>query len=44
MTLQAIAERAPTTEQELLSIAGIGRVKLDRYGEAVLGLCRAASP
>lgn len=44
VTLQAIAERAPTTEQELLSIAGIGRVKLDRYGEAVLGLCRAASP
>ncbi|NRQ37177.1 ATP-dependent DNA helicase UvrD2 [Nonomuraea sp. NN258] len=41
VTLQAIAERAPTTEQDLLSIAGIGRVKLDKYGEAVLGLCRA---
>ncbi|MFC4012188.1 ATP-dependent DNA helicase UvrD2 [Nonomuraea purpurea] len=40
VTLQAIAERAPTTEQELLSIAGIGRVKMDRYGEAVLALCR----
>ncbi|MFI9594040.1 ATP-dependent DNA helicase UvrD2 [Nonomuraea sp. NPDC052265] len=40
VTLQAIAERAPATEQELLSIAGIGRVKVDRYGEAVLGLCR----
>ncbi|MFC4122443.1 ATP-dependent DNA helicase UvrD2 [Nonomuraea zeae] len=40
VTLQAIAERAPGTEQELLSIAGIGRVKMDRYGEAVLSLCR----
>ncbi|MFB9206049.1 ATP-dependent DNA helicase UvrD2 [Nonomuraea spiralis] len=40
VTLQAIAERAPATEQELLSIAGIGRVKVDRYGEAVLALCR----
>ncbi|HEX4816496.1 MAG TPA: ATP-dependent DNA helicase UvrD2 [Nonomuraea sp.] len=40
VTLQAIAERAPATEQELLSIAGIGRVKIDRYGEAVLSLCR----
>ncbi|MFG3438944.1 ATP-dependent DNA helicase UvrD2 [Nonomuraea sp. NPDC047897] len=42
VTLQAIAERVPTSEQELLSIAGIGRVKLDRYGEAVLALCRSA--
>ncbi|MFI6788480.1 ATP-dependent DNA helicase UvrD2 [Nonomuraea sp. NPDC050383] len=43
VTLQAIAERAPRTEQELLSIAGVGRVKLDRYGDAVLSLCRGAS-
>ncbi|MEV0623844.1 ATP-dependent DNA helicase UvrD2 [Nonomuraea sp. NPDC050404] len=41
VTLQAIAERAPVTEQELSSIAGVGKVKIDRYGEAVLGLCRA---
>ncbi|MBO3750906.1 ATP-dependent DNA helicase UvrD2 [Streptosporangiaceae bacterium NEAU-GS5] len=40
VTLQAIAERVPATEEDLLSIAGIGRVKLDRYGEAVLDLCR----
>ncbi|MGP3931631.1 ATP-dependent DNA helicase UvrD2 [Nonomuraea sp. KM88] len=40
VTLQAIAERAPETEQQLLSIAGIGKVKFDRYGEAVLALCR----
>ncbi|GAA2897257.1 ATP-dependent DNA helicase UvrD2 [Streptosporangium fragile] len=43
VTLQAIAERAPVSEQDLLAIAGIGRVKLDRYGEAVLGLCRTAA-
>ncbi|WP_327093075.1 ATP-dependent DNA helicase UvrD2 [Nonomuraea sp. NBC_01738] len=40
VTLQAIAERVPTTEQALLSIAGIGKVKLDKYGEAVLEICR----
>ncbi|SEH03565.1 DNA helicase-2 / ATP-dependent DNA helicase PcrA [Nonomuraea solani] len=40
VTLQAIAERAPVTEQELRTIAGIGKVKIDRYGEAVLDLCR----
>ncbi|MBB6344842.1 DNA helicase-2/ATP-dependent DNA helicase PcrA [Nonomuraea muscovyensis] len=44
VTLQAIAERVPRSEQELLSIAGIGRVKVDRYGEAVLSLCRSAAP
>lgn len=43
VTLQAIAERAPASEQDLLAIAGIGRVKLDRYGEAVLDLCRTAA-
>nr|BFE83333.1 hypothetical protein GCM10020093_059340 [Planobispora longispora] len=42
VTLQAIAERVPTSEQDLLAIAGVGRVKLERYGDAVLGLCRAA--
>ncbi|GAA5083286.1 DNA helicase-2/ATP-dependent DNA helicase PcrA [Thermocatellispora tengchongensis] len=41
VTLQAIAERAPTAEADLLAIPGIGRVKLDRYGDAVLALCRA---
>ncbi len=40
VTLQAMAERVPTSEEALLSIAGIGRVKLERYGEAVLEICR----
>ncbi|GAA3129959.1 ATP-dependent DNA helicase UvrD2 [Planomonospora alba] len=43
VTLQAIAERAPVSEQDLMAITGIGRVKLERYGEAVLALCRAAT-
>ncbi|WP_326825521.1 ATP-dependent DNA helicase UvrD2 [Streptosporangium sp. NBC_01639] len=43
VTLQAIAERAPVAEQDLLAITGIGRVKLERYGEAVFALCRAAA-
>ncbi|WP_436839403.1 ATP-dependent DNA helicase UvrD2 [Microbispora hainanensis] len=42
VTLQAIAERAPASEEDLLAIAGIGRVKLERYGDAVLELCRGA--
>ncbi|MFO7249317.1 MAG: ATP-dependent DNA helicase UvrD2 [Actinomycetes bacterium] len=40
VTLQSIAERVPTTEQELLAIPGIGKVKVDRYGAAVLAICR----
>lgn len=40
VTLQALAERVPTSEDDLLAIAGIGRVKLERYGEAVLNICR----
>ena len=39
-TLQAIAERAPSSEAELAGIPGVGAVKLDRYGADVLALCR----
>ncbi len=38
-TLIAIAEAVPTTDQALLAIPGVGKVKLDRYGAAVLELC-----
>ena len=41
-TLLAIAEAAPTTIAELVKLPGIGQVKLDRYGAAVLELCAAA--
>lgn len=37
-TLQAIAEAAPTTRTELLRLPGIGKVKVDRYGEQVLAV------
>ena len=37
-TLQLIAEHKPRSADALLRINGIGRSKLDRYGDAVLGL------
>ncbi len=37
-TLQLIAEHKPRSAQDLLRINGIGRTKLDRYGDAVLAL------
>ncbi|TDB85470.1 ATP-dependent DNA helicase UvrD2 [Actinomadura sp. KC216] len=38
-TLQAIAEHSPESMEDLARIPGIGKVKLDRYGDAVLTLC-----
>jgi DNA helicase II / ATP-dependent DNA helicase PcrA len=43
-TLQAIAERVPGSAAELSAIPGVGAVKLDRYGSAVLALCRGETP
>ena len=40
-TLQAIAAARPATRGELAGIPGVGAVKLDRYGAAVLELCAA---
>lgn len=37
-TLQAIAERGPESLEDLAQIPGVGKTKLDRYGEAVLAL------
>nr|WP_245563557.1 ATP-dependent DNA helicase UvrD2 [Longispora albida] len=42
-TLVAIAEQLPTTESELVGIAGIGPRKLGLYGEAVLALVAGKS-
>lgn len=39
-TLIALAERLPTDEQSLLAISGIGRVKVDRYGDDLLEILR----
>ncbi|MFA1540752.1 ATP-dependent DNA helicase UvrD2 [Actinomadura monticuli] len=38
-TLQAIAEHGPESMEDLARIPGVGKVKLDRYGDAVLTLC-----
>jgi DNA helicase-2/ATP-dependent DNA helicase PcrA len=43
-TLQAIAERTPESLEELATIPGVGKVKLDRYAEAVLSLCKGERP
>ena len=37
-TLQLIAEHKPRTQQALLAVNGIGRAKLERYGDEVLSL------
>ena len=38
-TLAVIADRRPASIAELAAIPGVGQVKLDRYGAAVLALC-----
>jgi DNA helicase II / ATP-dependent DNA helicase PcrA len=42
-TLQAIAAARPGSPAELAGLPGVGVVKLDRYGPAVLELCTAAA-
>jgi superfamily II DNA helicase RecQ len=39
MTLALIADRRPASVAELAAIPGVGQVKLDRYGAAVLAQC-----
>ncbi|MEX0428754.1 ATP-dependent DNA helicase UvrD2 [Nocardioides sp. DS6] len=41
-TLEAIAERKPSSLDELLRVNGVGRSKLDAYGEDLLGLVAEA--
>lgn len=43
-TLQAIAEQEPSSVSQLSAVSGIGTVKLDRYGEAVLALVTGDDP
>ncbi|WP_261564807.1 ATP-dependent DNA helicase UvrD2 [Frankia gtarii] len=43
-TLQAIAECRPGSVAELVQLPGIGQVKLDRYGQAVLDLVAGRTP
>jgi DNA helicase II / ATP-dependent DNA helicase PcrA len=39
-TLRAIAEERPRNDAALAAIPGVGAVKLERYGAAVIALCR----
>ena len=41
-TLELIAEARPQSERALLRIKGIGPKKVDKYGAALLGLCRGS--
>ncbi|GAA1394658.1 ATP-dependent DNA helicase UvrD2 [Luteococcus peritonei] len=43
-TLIAIAEQTPSDEQELLKIGGVGRAKLERYGEQLLAVVAGEDP
>jgi DNA helicase-2/ATP-dependent DNA helicase PcrA len=43
-TLQAIAERGPEVSADLAAISGVGAVKLQRHGAAILALCRGETP
>ncbi|WP_444961131.1 ATP-dependent DNA helicase UvrD2 [Nocardiopsis sp. M1B1] len=43
-TLQAVAEQEPGSLTQLAAVSGVGAVKLDRYGEAVLALVAGADP
>ncbi|HET7488925.1 MAG TPA: ATP-dependent DNA helicase UvrD2 [Acidimicrobiales bacterium] len=43
-TLAAVAEARPSTREELLALPGLGPVKAERYGDALLALLAAAGP
>ena len=38
-TLKEMANKLPTTKEEMLQVSGIGEVKFERYGEEFLELC-----
>ncbi|MBA3021444.1 ATP-dependent DNA helicase UvrD2 [Propionicimonas sp.] len=41
-TLMAIAERNPADDEGLLAVPGVGRAKLEQYGQTVLGILGGA--
>ncbi|HUA23182.1 MAG TPA: DNA helicase RecQ [Steroidobacteraceae bacterium] len=43
-TLEEIARRRPASTEELSEVSGVGAIKLERYGTAVLDLVQAAQP
>ncbi|HUA26144.1 MAG TPA: DNA helicase RecQ [Steroidobacteraceae bacterium] len=43
-TLEEIARRRPGSTEELSEVSGVGAIKLERYGAAVLDLVQAVTP
>ncbi|MDY6055148.1 ATP-dependent DNA helicase UvrD2 [Micrococcus sp.] len=43
-TLEVIAETMPTTPAELITVKGVGKTKLDRYGSDVIELLHGPTP
>jgi superfamily II DNA helicase RecQ len=41
-TLAAVAQARPVNSKQLLEISGMGPAKVERFGEAILGLCGSA--
>jgi superfamily II DNA helicase RecQ len=41
-TLTAVAQECPANPKQLLEVSGMGPSKVERFGEAILGLCGAA--
>jgi superfamily II DNA helicase RecQ len=41
-TLKALAHSRPANPRQLLEVSGMGPAKVERFGEAILGLCGAA--
>ena len=38
-TLEAVARRRPGTPRQLVEVKGMGEAKVERFGEAILGIC-----
>ncbi|HET9106249.1 MAG TPA: DNA helicase RecQ [Steroidobacteraceae bacterium] len=43
-TLEEIARRRPASTEELRAVSGVGAIKLERYGAAVLDVVQGAAP
>jgi superfamily II DNA helicase RecQ len=39
-----VAQECPANPKQLLEVSGMGPSKVERFGEAILGLCGAATP
>jgi superfamily II DNA helicase RecQ len=40
-TLRAVAQARPGTPNQLLAVNGFGPAKVEKFGEAILELCKA---